>query len=167
MKETAMSDNTVGTTAAEPIVAYSTTSYNDVMNYLHSIRLSREDKERVGRRLVVEVTEPALADAYDQIDHLSTLPQNWDGEGALPISKRVLDNLRQVLMVSDNADWEHWAISPDSTATVGLQSTTSRAFLSLGSREYSYYARKDGRRIGESHVPFAPESFLQVMRQIG
>ena len=71
--------------AAEPVPAYSMTSYNDVMNYLHSIHISREDKEKVAKRLTIEVSQPALAEAYERIDHLSTLPKDWDGHGALPM----------------------------------------------------------------------------------
>lgn len=154
-------------TVNEPVMAYSTTSYADVMEYIHSIHISREDKERVANRLSFEVTQPALADAYERIDHLSTLQKNWDGYGALPISHRVLNNLKRVLMISQNTDWENWAIAPDSNATVGLQSITTGACISLGAYEYSYFARINGTRYGESHVEFTPEGFLDIMRKFG
>lgn len=153
--------------ASEPVAAYPTMSYADMMAYIHSVHISREDKEKLGRRLVVEVTQPALAEAYERIEHLSTLENDWDGEGGLPVSPKVLNNLKSVLMISDNADWENWAISPDSNATIGLQSFTTDALISLGAYEYSYYARIDGVRYGESHVDFSPQSFLQLMRKFG
>ena len=65
-----MEDN-VSTKASEPVAAYPMTSYNDVMSYLHSIRIAPEVKASVGRRLIVEVTEPYLSKAFDRIDHLS------------------------------------------------------------------------------------------------
>ena len=155
------------TKVTEPAVANPTTSYADLMAYIHSIHISREDKERVARRLTVEVTNPALADAYDRIDHLSTLNKDWDGHGALPISHRVLDNIKRVLMISQDSDWEHWMLAPDTNATIVLESENSEAVISLGVREYSYYARINGVRYGESHIDFTPESFLELMNKIG
>lgn len=159
-----MEDNTV-TIASEPMVAHPLTSYNDVMSYLHSIRISREDKERVAHRLTVEVTQPALADAYDRIDHLAMLQKGWDGEGALPISPKVIRNIKSVLMISDNDDWQNWAISPDGNATLGLQSRKQKALISIGALEFSYFAMTKGQKCGESHIPFTPEALLGVMRR--
>jgi hypothetical protein len=162
-----MEDNleTRGTSAAETAVAYPMTSYADVMGYLHSIRMSREDKAKVARRLTVEVTQSALADAYERIDYLSTLRKGWDGHGALPISQRVLRNIKAVLMISDNDDWQNWAISPDGNATIGLQSTVHKTLISLGALEYSYFSMLGGKPQGESHIPFTPEGLLAVMRK--
>ncbi len=151
--------------AGEPSAGYVTTTYTDVMDYLHSIHITREDKEKVAERLSFEVSQPALAEAYERIGHLSTLPKDWDGHGALPISFKVLKNIKEVLMISNNSDWEHWMISPDVNATLGLQSETTGAVISLGASEYSYYARIEGVRYGESHIKFTPESLLALMRR--
>ena len=150
---------------SEPSVAPPMTSYADVMTYLHSIRLSREDKEKVARRLTIEVTQPALAEAYERIDYLATLQKDWDGEGALPISPKVIRNIKSTLMISDNADWQNWAISPDGNATLGLQSKKQKALISIGALEFSYFAMIGGRKYGESHVPFTPESLLSILRR--
>ena len=159
-----MEDN-VSTMASEPVAAYSTTSYSDVMEYMHSIHISREDKEKVAKRLTIEVSQPALAEAYERIDHLSTLPKDWDGHGALPISYKVLRNIKRVLMLSQNSDWEHWMIAPDTNATLCIESETTGAVISLGAYDYSYFAKIDGVRYGESHIDFNPESFLELMRR--
>lgn len=153
--------------ASEPVLAYPIASYSDVMDYIHSIHLSRKDKEKVAHRLTVEVTQPGLADAYERIDHLSTLQKDWDGEGALPISSKVIKNIKSVLMISDNADWDCWLIAPDTNATLCLESKKTDAVISLGAYEYSYYARINGTRHGESHIEFSPESFLGIMRKLG
>lgn len=153
--------------ASEPAIAYATTSYADVMDYIHSIHISREDKEKVAQRLSFEVTQPALRDAYERVDHLATLQKDWDGRGALPISHKVLNNIKQILMFSRNSDWEHWMMAPDVNATVGLQSDRTGAVVSIGAYEFSYYARIDGMRYGESHVDFDPEVLLGLMRKLG
>ena len=145
---------------------YSENSYSEVMAYLYSIPITPEVKETVGRRLVQEVTEPALAKAFAQIDEIANLRNGWAGKGSYAISPVVLRNLKQVLLISDNADWTEWTISPDANATVGLQSKTTQALMSLGVKEFSYYSDKGGQERGESHINFSPEVFLDVMRQI-
>ena len=145
---------------------YKGNSYAEIMAYLYSIPITPEVKETVGRRLVKEVTEPALSKAFAQIDEIAKLRNGWAGKGSYAISPAVLKNLKQVLLISDNADWTEWTISPDVNATVGLQSKTSQALMSLGIKEFSYYSDKDGQERGESHIDFSPETFLNVMRQI-
>ena len=141
-------------------------SYLDVMAYIHSAPITWEEKKDIGLRLIEETSEPALKGAYDKIEELSKLEADWDGEGALPISQTVLKNIKGVLLISDNEDWKEWMIGPDSNATIGLQSKTNRALISLGAKEFSYYVRKNGERIAASHVDFTPEVFLNVLRQI-
>jgi len=102
----------------------------DVMTFLHSMPMTHTVKEQVALRLVKEVTEPALSRAFDTVDELSRLQENWDGEGALPISPRVLRNIKDVLLISDNSDWENWMMGPETNATIGLQSKLSRALVS-------------------------------------
>ena len=152
---------------SEPVAGYTTVTYADVMEYIHSGHVSREDKQRLKSRLTVEIEGRNLDRAYKRLDHLSTLRRDWDGDGALPISPRVIKNVKDVLLISEDADWANWLIGPDSNATLGLQSKVTNACISLGSREYSYYARINGTRYGESHVDFTPESFLKTMREIG
>ena len=137
-------------TAQEPTVSYGTNSYADVMYFLHTMSITPEVKERVGRRLVIEVTGKNLSKAFARLDHLAQLEKDWDG----------------VLSISDDEDWKEWMIGPDSNATLGLQSKTTKAAISIGIDEYSYYARINGKRYGESHVKFTPEAFLETMRLI-
>ncbi|MBR2201073.1 MAG: hypothetical protein IJ894_10070, partial [Bacteroidales bacterium] len=127
-------------------------SYLDVMAYIHSAPITWEEKKDIGLRLIEETSEPALKKAFDTVEELSKLKADWDGEGALPISQTVLKNIRGVLMISANEDWNNWMISPDSNATLGLQSKQSRACVSLGANEFSYYVRKNGVRMAASHV---------------
>lgn len=154
------------TTVKNVHTPYRGNSYAEIMAYLYSIPITPEVKETVGRRLVKEVTEPALSKAFAQIDEIAKLRNGWAGKGSYAISPAVLKNLKQVLLISDNADWTEWTISPDVNATVGLQSKTSQALMSLGIKEFSYYSDKDGQERGESHIDFSPETFLNVMRQI-
>ncbi len=160
-----MEDNKT-TMAAEPAVAYRTTSYMDAMAMIHTMHLTREDKERVGRRLVVETTEANLSKAFDTLEHLSTLQFGWDGYNALPISRKVINNLRSVLLISDNADWENWMISPAPDGTLALQSKGHTSSISIGDKEFSYYSAAGDMEDWADNVTFTPYSFLEVMRKI-
>ena len=154
------------TVANEPNVAYGVNSYADVMYLLYTMPITAEVKEQVGRRLVREASEPALAKVFATIDELSKLEDGWAGNGSYAISKKVINNLKRVLLISENEDWTDWLIGPDVNATIGLQSKTNRAMISLGADEYSYFVRKNGKRVGDSHIKFTPESFLNVMHEI-
>ncbi len=151
---------------SEPTSTYGTNSYMSVMTFLHSMPMTRNVKEQVAHRLNQELTEPALSKAYDKVEELSHLQEDWDGEGALPISVRVLRNIKDVLLISDNEDWENWMMGPETNATIGLQSKHSRALVSLGANEFSYYVRINGERIAASHMEFSPSVFLKTMRNI-
>ena len=152
--------------ASEPVMARPMTSYADVMAYLHSIRISQKVKESVGRRLVTEATEPHLAEAFARLDHLSQLEDDWDGYGGRKVSYQVLQNLRNVLLISDDEDWKYWMISPDPNGCLGLQSKRHTASISIGDKEYSYYSEKGAKEDWADNVKFTPSSFLQVMRRI-
>lgn len=152
--------------ASEPVVARPMTSYSDVMSYLHSIRISHEDKEKLARRLTVEVTGQYLTKAYDRLDHLSQLKDNWDGNGAKKISYDVIRNLRDVLLISDNEDWEYWMISPAPNGSLGLQSKKHSASISVGDKVFSFYSETENGEDWDDNVMFVPSVFLDIMRRI-
>lgn len=54
-----MEDNTA-IMAQEPVMARPMTSYADVMTYLHSLHIPREELGMVGNRLVVEYFQESL-----------------------------------------------------------------------------------------------------------
>ena len=150
----------------EPVLARPMTSYNDVMSYLHTICISPEDKRRVAKRLTLEVTGKNMSRVFDRIDYLSSLPSDWDGYGAQPVARKVILNLKEVLLLSDDNDWEDWLIGAEPNATIALQSRKNRASMSLGKEEFSYYALIDGKERGESHVVFSPNRFLDIMKSL-
>ncbi|MBQ1697028.1 MAG: hypothetical protein II075_04010 [Bacteroidales bacterium] len=159
--------STANNVAAEPITAFGTTSsYNDVMTSIYRMRIPANLKERVGLRLVVESRGRYLSNAFDRVDHLSKLKDNWDGEGASHILPEVLDNIHGVLMLSNDSDWQKWSISPDVNGTLILQSDDALSAISLGCDEFSYLSRYNGKRVAKSHVKFSVDSFLNIMQSL-
>lgn len=57
--------------ASEPAAGHTTVTYADVMDYIHSGHVSREDKQRVKSRLAVEIDGQNLDRAYKRLDHLA------------------------------------------------------------------------------------------------
>lgn len=150
--------------AAEPAIAYGTNSYADVLYMLHTMPITQEVKEKVGRRLIMEVTCENLSRTFRQLDHLLTLESNWDGYGALPVSRKVINNVKMVLGISDDEDWKNWVVGPEPNATLCLVSKKNRASISIGDNEFSYYAYIRGKEEGRNHVPFSPKGVLSVMQ---
>jgi hypothetical protein len=154
-------------TANEPAAAYGTNSYAGMMMMLYTMPMSAEVKRHVGQRLVEETTGRYLMEAVERIDHLSHLKNDWDRHGALPISRAVLNNIRSILLISNDEDWRNWMISPDVNATICLFSPRTKASISLGASEYSYYAKIKDDRYGESHIAYSPQAVLKLMRKFG
>lgn len=152
--------------ADEPAVAYGTNSYTDVMMMLYSMPITPEVKEHVGLRLVLEARKENLSKAIERINHLAKLKDDWDGFGASRILPKVISNIREVLLSSEDADWHDWTISPNVNGTLFLQSKKSVSSLSLGTDDYSYFSKKDGLREGKSHLPFSVKEFLATMRTL-
>ena len=164
--EVYMMDNNTVTMANEPMVAHPMTTYNDVMGYLHRIRITPEVKKSVAQRLMVEVTGKNLSKAFARLDHLSQLQNDWDGYGARKISYDVIDNLRDVLLISDDDDWKNWMISPAPNGSLSLQSKRHVASISVGDKEFSYYSCIDEIEDWADNVTFKPSIFLKVMRRL-
>lgn len=152
--------------ASEPIAANPMTSYADVMAYLHTIDISREDKLSVGRQLLFEAKNENQGNALSRLDHLAMLPVDWDGYGSMPVSSVVIANLKDVIAISRDADWADWTISPESNGALSLQSKQAMSSISVGAQEFSYYSCTPKYEIGESHIPFTPKRLLGIMRKI-
>lgn len=152
--------------ASEPMVAHPLTSYNDVMSYLHSIHITHEDKVRVARRLTAEVTGQYLSKAFDRLDHLAQLKEGWNGEDARKVSYDAIHNLRDVLLISDNEDWEFWMISPALNGSLTLQSKRHPASISVGDKAFSFYSETENGEDWDDNVSFTPSEFLETMRRI-
>ena len=152
---------------SKPTIGYMTKSYTDVMMMLYAMPITKDVKRHIGLRLVKETDKGSyLAEAFDRLTHLSTLEDGWAGSGSCAISSEVIRNIKNVLIISDDEDWQHWMISPDVNGTLMLQSDTHIASISIGEKEFSYLSKKDGCHKGQSHIPFDAETILNIMRSI-
>ena len=115
------------------------------------------DKKKVANRQTLEVNGSNFSRIFERLDYLASLSNNWDGYGALPVSRKVIGNIKAILLISDDEDW---LIGAEPNATIALQAKTKVVSISIGNKEFSYYANIDGKESGDSHVVFSSESVL-------
>ena len=142
-----MEDDKV-TMASEPIVAHPMTSYNDVMGYLHRIRISPEVKKSVAHRLMLEVTGQYLSKTFERLDHLCQLQDDWDGYGAIrPLSECLNHALEIVRNKKINLDFlTDIYPNPNGTLSLEWEQDDNEIGLELGKEEFSFFAH-----FGELH----------------
>jgi hypothetical protein len=116
--------------------------------------------------LIFEAENENKTNALNRLEHLTTLAYDWDGYGALPISNTVIDNLKKVIDLSRDEDWEAWMISPETNGALGLQSKKHTSSISIGAYEFSYYSCISENEIGENNIPFTAPTLLNIMRKI-
>jgi len=128
-----------------------------VLNYLR--RLTKNDEG------TITLTGDVLR-LWNRTEELKNLPQSWDGQGAVPIEKKVVANMQSLLKQGLSTDFHNWVLFPDEAGTLLLQSREGNASISIGSNCYSYVFEKDGKIVFGDKVRFSLSSVLNVIRQI-
>jgi hypothetical protein len=101
---------------------------------------------------------------WNRTKELAALPQGWDGDNALPMQKKTVQNMQRLLKSGISADFRDWALFPDDNGTLLLQSKDGKASISIGNASYSFvFAKGDKMNVGEA-VRFSPLAVLNTMR---
>ena len=97
---------------------------------------------------------------------LSNLQAGWDGAGARPMHKKVVQNVQRVIKAGISSDFQNWVLFPDDNGTLLMQSKDGMASISIGNNSYSFVCTQDGKiKAGES-VKFSPMAVLNTIRTI-
>ena len=97
---------------------------------------------------------------------LSNLQAGWDGAGARPVHKKVVQNVQRVIKAGISSDFQNWVLFPDDNGTLLMQSKDGMASISIGNNSYSFVCTQDGKiKAGES-VKFSPMAVLNTIRTI-
>lgn len=94
------------------------------------------DKKKVANRQMLEVNGSNFSRIFERLDYLASLSNNWDGYGALPVSRKVIGNIKAILLISDDEDWLDWLIGAEPNATIAIQAKTKVASISIGNKEF-------------------------------
>jgi len=86
-----------------------------------------------------KVTGSNFSRIFGRLDYLASLSNNWDGHGTLPVSRKVIGNIKAILLISDGEDWQDWLIGAEPNATIAIQAKTKVASISIGNKEFQKY----------------------------
>lgn len=103
---------------------------------------------------------------WNRIVELESLKPSWDGAGAAPMEKKVVENMKQLIKAGISSDFKNWVLFPDDNGTMLLQTREGNASISVGSNTYSF-VQIDGNdiRTGEK-LRFSTSSLLKTIRAI-
>lgn len=116
-----------------------------------------------GVKQVVTVKKHELTNAQKKqiarIEDLSSLEQNWDGEGALPIDKTVIKNSKDFIKKSNDEILSSWTFFPEVNGTVIFQKNDNSACISIGKNEFSGIVADTIK----SHEPYSTKNLISFI----
>lgn len=164
MSEETKDIQTQANVASEPAVAYSPTVFDTVISYLHSSQLPMETKRAVYLQLQAEVADENLGYMKRRLKEFASLQPGWDGEDAQPVLQEVTDFMGQLLRSCSSMELADWSLFPNVNGTFLLQ--RKNAAISIGQKEYSYYAEAKDKAMGLDHQPLSIESVVETIETI-
>lgn len=109
------------------------------------------------------------ASYYELIKKFNTYKEyqeGWDGENAVPLTKKVVDNFNLMLEQLDIKMFQGLTIYPETNGSLLIDSTKREAGISLGEQKFSYYVISDDKVTGENSIPFSVKAISEVISMI-
>ena len=150
--------------ASEPVVGYAPTMFDTVISYLRSSRMPIETKRAVYLQLQAEVADENLGYLKRRLKEFADLQSGWDGDDAQPILPEVTAFMEQLLRSCNSRELSDWALFPNVNGTFLLQ--RKNAAISIGQKEYSYYAESRSEAIGHDHQPLTIGNVIKTIEKI-
>ncbi len=167
-------NNEENSIAAEFVNRYGvSSSVDDVMNYLHGIRITSEDKRSIGEMLIKEaLREEAIVRMNEQyrlmkdMEIFAAYKDNWDGEGGYPLTEQVKRNFDVLLPNLSPKCLRRIQISPESNGTILIECTNQEAGVNLADNNYSFYIIQGNHVSGENNVPFDVDTLTEKLEEL-
>lgn len=103
----------------------------------------------------------------DKLDELSSMPYNWDGYQAYPISKVVVDFTRDLISKLNDKVLEKWWLVPVANGTLEiLPCSKVKAFISLGTDGFSYGAKAPEKATISGKEPLTIKNATEIINEI-
>ena len=150
--------------AAEPAVAYSPTMFDTVISHLRSYHMPMDTKRAVYLQLQAEVADENMGYMKRRLKEFSNLQPGWDGEDAQPVLTEVAAFMGQLLRSCNSLELADWSLFPNVNGTFLLQ--RKDAAISIGEKEYSYFAEAKDKAIGHDHLPLSIDSVKSTIETI-
>lgn len=100
------------------------------------------------------------------LESFSAYKENWDGEGGLPLTEKVIHNFETLLSQMSARSLQHIDIYPENNGSLLIMSRTQEAGVNIGDETYTYYVTHGGQVEGESHLAFMVEDVLDKIEII-
>ena len=149
---------------SESVAAYSPTTFDTVISYLHSSHMPMETKRAVYLQLQAEVADENLGYMKRRLKEFAGLQPGCDGEDAQPVLPEIADFMRQLLRSCDSLELADWSLFPNVNGTFLLQ--RKNAAISIGQNEYSYFAEGKDKVMGHDHQSLSIESVITTIETI-
>lgn len=149
---------------SEPVAAYAPTTFDTVISYLHSSQMPMETKRAVYLQLQAEVADENLGYMKRRLKEFAVLQPGWDGEDAQPVLPEITDFMSQLLRSCNSLELADWSLFPNVNGTFLLQ--RKNAAISIGLKEFSYFAEAKDKVMGHDHQPLSIESVMTTIETI-
>lgn len=163
----------MATTATYKTKERNTASFETVMAYLHSVNLTTEIKQSVGRSLIDEaLREDASVKLQEQyrlkkdLELFETYKDDWDGEGGKPLNPDVILNFEALLPLLSSRCLLQIDVCPENNGSLLLMWRDKEAGINIGSTTYTYYQTVGDQVSGESHLPFDVDDVIQKAEKL-
>ena len=150
--------------AAEPSAAYTPTMFDTVIRHLHSYHMPMDTKRAVYLQLQAEVADENLGYMKRRLKEFASLQSGWDGEDAQPLLPEATVFMDHLLRSCSSKQLSDWSLFPNVNGTYLLQ--RKNAAISIGQKEYSYFAEAGNKAIGLDHQPLSIESVRKTIETI-
>ena len=113
-----------------------------------------------------ETVQVAYFELLKKLNTYKNYTAGWDGENAVPLSKKVIQNFNLVLEHIDRRSLVGLTIYPEINGSLLVDSQKREAGISLGETHFSYYEIENGVVSGEDKIPFSVDEFSRIVTQI-
>ena len=92
--------------------------------------------------------------------------RGWDDADALPLSRDVVKNFKELLEQTTDSQLEGWTIFPAANGTLLLEYQPLEAGINIGRNDFSYYLMTNGMVSGKDNQKYSPKAVLKTMQHI-
>lgn len=112
-------------------------------------------------------TEMAIAKLWSKLDSISTLCQDWDGRGAVPVDPQSIENVKAIAEHQWNWNFKLWQIAPGVNGEIFINFKGKNVFAGIvvSPNTFSYFIEKETLQ-GESNIPFDGLQISNLMNTI-
>lgn len=103
---------------------------------------------------------------WNRTAELAALTKGWDGASAMPVEKKVVQNMQRLIRTGESSDFSGWVLFPDDNGTLLMQSKDGMASISIGKSSFSFVYTKNGKVNAGENIRFSAIKALKTLRDI-